>query len=115
MAVYCYRCAECDDFDSVVVPMGQHSDPPHCVDHGPMRRSYKDEGVSVDAAVGSIRRDFATSEKADANVRHILPTSDDFLKKHRGDRRSANQEIREWNARHEPADSKGNRYRPQEI
>lgn len=80
-----------------------------------MRRSYKDEGVSVDAAVGSIRREEASTEKANANVRDILPQSEDFLRKHRGDRKKANAEIRDWNARHEPADPKGNRYRPAEV
>ena len=80
-----------------------------------MRRDYRSEGASVDSAVGAIRREEASTEKANANVRDILPSGEDFLRKHRGDRKAANADIREWNARHEPADSKGNRYRPQEI
>lgn len=115
MATYCFRCPECGDFDCVAAPMGTTVQPPACPEHGAMRRSYKDEGVSVDAAVNSIKRDFHTTDKANASVRDILPSGDDFLKKHRGDRKAANKDIREWNARHEPADPKGNRYRPEEV
>ena len=115
MATYCYRCPECDAFDCVSAPMGTTVRAPVCPDHDVMRRSYKDEGVSVDAAVGSIRREEASTDAANERVRDILPTSEDFLRKNRGDRRRANKEIREWNARHEPADPKGNRYRPQEV
>lgn len=80
-----------------------------------MIRDYRSEGASVDAAVGSIRREEASSDKANANVRDILPQTEDFLRKHRGDRKKANAEIRAWNERHEPADPKGNRYRPAEV
>lgn len=114
MATYCFTCPECGAMDDVVAPIGGISDVPTCA-CGLMKRDYKREGVAVTAAVGSIRRSIASDEKSDANVRDILPTSEDFLRKHRGNRKAANQEIKEWNARHEPADSKGNRYRPQEV
>ena len=114
MAQYAFKCKQCGETREVTAPFGHTPDAPTCHE-GPMLRDYRREGVSVDAAVGSIRRDIATTDKAEALRNDFLPTQDDFLKKHGGNKKRANKEIRDWNERHEPADSKGNVYRPKEI
>lgn len=110
MPTYCYRCKVCGTTQTNHAREWAVLD--KCCDAPLVIRDYKAEAVAVGPAVGAIRRGLVLDEKSDAAVRDILPTGDDFLKKHKGNRKKAQAEAKAWNDRHEPANPAGNKYRP---
>jgi hypothetical protein len=104
--VFCYKCKECGHRYEVPSPQadvkcGNGHAVVQCV------RDYRAEGVSVDAAVGAINRDFASDERRNL----FLPTRKDFERTAKSER-EVDAKIKEWNERHDnPAKGSG-KYRP---
>lgn len=107
MRVYCFKCKSCDIPWTANIPEWPTGRCPHCGEKAAIR-DYKEEGVSVSAAVGTIQRDRIADDRRDL----ILPTRDDFVRASGGDERLAQKKINDWNERHTPQHKGGEKYRP---